>query len=96
MWKVGNRRRGDRGEYVGRPSPLGNPFAMRDESQRDGVVDAYAQWLQERMQENGPQRAEIERLAASLDGTLVCWCAPLRCHADVISEWIERVRDGRK
>lgn len=96
MWKVGNRRRGDRGEYVGRPSPLGNPFAMRDESQRDAVVDAYARWLEARMQENGPERAEIERLAASPDGTLVCWCAPLRCHADVISEWIERVRDGRK
>lgn len=96
MWKVGNRRRGDRGEYVGRPSPLGNPFAMRDESQRDAVVDAYARWLEARMQENGPERAEIERLAASPDGTLVCWCAALRCHADVISEWIERVRDGRK
>ena len=95
MWKVGNRRRGDRGEYVGRPSPLGNPFAMRDESQRDAVVDAYARWLEARMQENGPQRAEIERLAASPDGTLICWCAPSRCHADVISHWIDRVRDGR-
>jgi hypothetical protein len=95
MWKVGNRRHGDRGEYVGRPSPLGNPFAMRDESQRDGVVDAYARWLVARMQVNGPERAEIERLAALPDGTLVCWCQPARCHADVISDWIERVRDGR-
>ena len=95
MWKVGNRRRGDRGQYVGRPSPLGNPFVMRDESQRDAVVDAYARWLEARMREDGPERAEIERLAASPDGTLVCWCAPLRCHADVISQWIERVRDGR-
>ena len=46
------------------------------------------------MQENGPERAEIKRLAALPDGTLICWCAPLRCHADVISDWIERVRDG--
>ena len=95
MWKVGNRRRGDRGEYVGRPSPLGNPFVMPFESQRDGVVDAYARWLEARMQENGPERTEIERLAASPDGTLVCWCAPARCHADVIADWIERIRDGR-
>ena len=58
MWKVGNRRRGDRGEYVGRPSPLGNPFAMRDECQRDAVVDAYARWLEARMQENGPERRD--------------------------------------
>ena len=68
---------------------------MRDESQRDAVVDAYARWLEARMQENGPQRAEIKRLAASPDGALVCWCAPARCHADVIRDWIERVRNGR-
>lgn len=95
MWKVGNRRRGDRGEYVGRPSPLGNPFAMAFESQRDGVVDAYALWLEARMREDGPERAEIDRLAALPDGTLICWCAPARCHADVIRDWIDRVRDGR-
>ena len=96
MWKIGNRRRGDRGEYVGRPSPLGNPFAMTSEGQRDAVVDAYARWLDKRMKEDGPERAEVERLAASLDGTLVCWCAPARCHASVIVEWIERIREGRR
>lgn len=95
MWKIGNRRRGDRGEYVGRPSPLGNPFVMRSESQRDGVVDAYARWLSERMKEDGPERAEIERIAALDDGTLLCWCHPALCHADVIRDWIERVRAGR-
>lgn len=68
---------------------------MRDESQRDGVVDAYARWLSERRRENGPERAEVERLAALDAGTLVSWCHPARCHADVIREWIERVREGR-
>jgi len=95
MWQIGNKRRGDRGVYVGRPSPLGNPYAMAHEGQRDGVVDAYARWLEDRMRERGPVRAEIERLASLPDGTLVCWCAPRRCHAEVIRDWIERVRDGR-
>ena len=63
---------------------------MRSESQRDGVVDAYAQWLSERMKEDGPERTEIERLAALDDGALTCWC-----HADAIADWIERVRAGR-
>jgi hypothetical protein len=27
-----------RGIYVGRPSPLGNPFAMRHETERDQVI----------------------------------------------------------
>jgi len=30
MITVGNKQRGARGIYVGRPSPLGNPFAMQE------------------------------------------------------------------
>ena len=38
--KVG--KKWDRGAvYVGRPSPLGNPFAMKSEADRDRVCDAY-------------------------------------------------------
>jgi hypothetical protein len=42
---VGNRRADARGEYVGRPTPLGNPYVMRGERDRDRVCDAYEEWF---------------------------------------------------
>jgi Domain of unknown function (DUF4326) len=41
---------GDRGEYVGRPSALGNPFKLEHESQRNHVIQQYELWLQERIE----------------------------------------------
>lgn len=64
--------------YVGRPSPFGNPFPMRAESDRDAVCNFYEAWLQK-------NPALIERAKRELRGKdLVCWCAPLRCHADTL------------
>ena len=34
---IGNKTKGDKGIYVGRPSALGNPYAMRSEQDRDHV-----------------------------------------------------------
>jgi len=36
-----NKKRGGVGEYVGRPSPLGNPFPLRDEGEREAVVARF-------------------------------------------------------
>jgi hypothetical protein len=76
--------------YVGRPSPLGNPFAMDSEADRDSVCEQYEAWLRRAYREQPGVRAELLRLlrllrlaqAGPLE--LVCWCAPLRCHADFI------------
>ena len=35
---ITNKKAGGRGVYVGRPSPLGNPFALRDEAEREQVI----------------------------------------------------------
>lgn len=75
--------------YVGRPSVLGNPFAMRSEADRDHVVRDYRSWLQQHYRRRGPERQGLEHLLQlALNGPLelVCWCAPLGCHADVIRE----------
>jgi hypothetical protein len=84
--------------YVGRPSPLGNPFAMAKESDRAQVVRDYRDWLRQRYSERGPERAELERLlqlaqAGPLE--LVCWCAPRACHADVIAEALHGMAKAR-
>jgi hypothetical protein len=38
MITVGNKKLGARGIYVGRPSPLGNPFPLQCEAQRSAVI----------------------------------------------------------
>ena len=79
----------DRGEYVGRPSPLGNPFKLERESDRESVIERYEVWLHEKIRtRNKVVCDELNRLykIARDSGVLelLCWCAPKRCHADVI------------
>jgi hypothetical protein len=98
MIVVVNKKTGGKGVYVGRPSVLGNPFPMRAESDRDRVVDAYRDWLRG-LWGNPRVRAELERLAdlaQAGDVSLVCYCAPARCHADVIKSAIEGILAKRQ
>ena len=94
--KVVNKRSGTPGEYVGRPSVLGNPFAIGRDGTREEVIRKYRAWLWNEISYTAnptPARVELDRLAEKLinDGelTLVCWCAPKPCHADVIASAIE-------
>lgn len=68
--------------YVGRPTKFGNPFPITGDSKRAVVVAEYRQWL------NAPGREALREAARhELRGKdLVCWCAPLPCHADVLLE----------
>jgi len=74
--------------YVGRPDRYGNPFVVGRNGTRDEVCDMYARWLDgdEDMVRlaggDAPTRSEIRRELAGRD--LVCWCAPERCHADLL------------
>jgi hypothetical protein len=82
------------GEYVGRPHILGNPFPMHDESQRANVITKYRQWLFKHMNEPIYQYHLQRLLELARKGplTLICWCAPKACHADVIKaclEWMD-------
>jgi hypothetical protein len=85
--------------YVGRGSPLGNPFRMAKESDRDQVCEAYEVWL--RKQYRLPpslQRTALDQLVArhraGEDLRLECFCAPKRCHADFVKHAIERLSDS--
>ena len=93
MITIANKRDHPQGEYVGRPSVLGNPFKLTRESEREEVIDKYRQWLKERIREcDSDIIAELSRLKAIADTgdlVLICWCSPKRCHAEVIKEMLE-------
>lgn len=96
---VNKRKHRGAGVYVGRPTPLGNPFshmpgtiAQHQVESRDAAIERYRRWLAEELAANpaGPAAEMLARLvnAYRSEGelTLVCWCAPQACHADVIAD----------
>jgi len=66
--------------YVGRPSKWGNPFKVSKDCSQEEAVAQYADWL-DGMIFN--ERLDLDELIGK---DLVCWCAPLPCHADVLLE----------
>lgn len=65
--------------YVGRPSKWGNPFVLSTNIPRHIAVHEYHKWIL--------KQPELMNSLHELRGKdLVCWCAPLPCHADVLLE----------
>ncbi len=78
---------------VDRSSPLGNPFYMRLESQRDKVCDDYRDYIYKEIRAGNKRIIqELERLCQIYKTygqlRLFCWCAPKRCHSETIREII--------
>ncbi len=82
-------------EYVGRGkgSVLGNPFKMRNEGEREQVVQKYRSWLWRQIQLQNKEvireLARLANLAKRGDLELACWCKPKACHGDVLKACIE-------
>jgi hypothetical protein len=76
--EVGRRSTPDR-VFVARGSKWGNPFVIRRDGSRDEVIAKYRAWLLE-------QPALMAALPELRGKDLICWCAPERCHADVLLE----------
>jgi hypothetical protein len=53
--QVARKGQGIQGVYVGRPTPLGNPFRLLREEDRDEVVARYATWLKEQLRRGNPE-----------------------------------------
>lgn len=88
------------GIYVGRPSPLGNPYPVLEHT-RDRALEMYRKWLRLTIAEKDDlddrtARASnffwnlVEKVKKGESIELVCWCKPLHCHGDIIKEEIER------
>lgn len=82
----------------GRPaSPLGNPFKLRFECDREKILARYEYWLREQLKTDTPQRREIQHLAdcaRDQDVVLLCWCAPKLCHGDAVKRIVEERLKG--
>lgn len=88
-------------ELVGRPTPLGNPYASKDSkiakyhcNTSDEAVAEYKKYLVKEIK-NGNQEIlnELVRLyKLSLQGDLFlgCWCVPFNeCHAEFIKKILD-------
>lgn len=84
--------------YIGRGSPLGNPFVMTSEADRNAVCDKYQVWFEDKHNQKDPAvlRELDVLLLKALSGDLVlgCFCAPKRCHGDTIKRYLETVLKG--
>ena len=81
--------------YIGRGSPLGNPFIIGPHGNRAQVIERYGYWLTGELRPDGNAaiRAEISRIidlaVQYQEVELICFCKPLSCHGDVIKQVVE-------
>lgn len=90
---IGNVKRGDIGEYVGRPSVFGNPFPVS--LGREEAIEKYRKWLREKIEHKDKKicyrmNELLKKAKKEKKLTLVCWCFPFRCHAEVIADELAR------
>ena len=67
--------------YVGRPSKWGNPYKIGQDGNREEVITKYRTYI---INSKEYHSGELRQKLGGKD--LVCWCAPLPCHADVLLE----------
>lgn len=76
--------------YIGRPSPLGNPFVLKQHGTRDQVIAKFRDHLVAQLEAGNPEivneLARILRLGEQRPVELACFCQPAACHGDVIRE----------
>lgn len=81
------------GVYVGRPSKWGNPYthvtggdtlASYLVENRDSAVAAYERYAREQLRRDPTWLDDLRDAEV-----LICWCAPLLCHGDVLVRLIQ-------
>jgi hypothetical protein len=95
------RDSGDDVVYVGRPSLLGNPFKIDafKGMTREKVIRIYKGYFYRMLLTDDGFRREVLTIlhkARAHHVYLVCWCAPLPCHADVIKEYVDTILEGER
>lgn len=64
--------------FIGRPSRFGNPFPITERRDRDTAIKMFENYIL-----SNPRL--LEKVKRELrDKDLVCYCAPLPCHGDVL------------
>lgn len=78
--------------YIGRPSKWGNPFSHKENTlakfktnTREEAVLAFKEYIL-----NGDGKHLLNDLHELKGKILGCWCSPLACHGDILSELSEK------
>ena len=74
--------------YIGRGSKWGNPFRIGPDGDRATVVAKYGRWLRD-------QHHLLRALDELRGHDLVCFCAPLACHGDLLLWLANASREDR-
>ena len=68
---------------IDRKTKWGNPFIIGLDGTREEIVAKYRAYIKNLVKNNVGVGADLEELRGK---DLVCWCAPLPCHGDVLLE----------
>lgn len=83
-------------QYIGRGSPLGNPFRIGRDGDRNRVCDKYEEWFDLQVRQKSPgvmnELRRLHRLAQRGDLILGCYCSPNRCHGETIKRFLDAHR----
>ena len=79
---------------IDRRTPVGNPYPLDDEANRDEVCDKYQVWFDDKIKVKDPKvmgylTALKTYLLKNGKIILLCWCSPRRCHGETIKRWLE-------
>ncbi len=74
--------------YIGRGSKWGNPFRIGSDGYRAVVIAKYERWLADQP----PLLPALDELRGC---DLVCFCAPLACHGDLLRRLANASRNER-
>lgn len=112
MIRVLNKNKDDCscGVYIGRGSPLGNPFDWTGSKHeqvkyqvpdRDTAIKYYEEYLREGIKNKdkeicGALNNLWKTLKSAGELNLICFCKPLNCHGDVIERILEEKLDKAK
>jgi len=76
---------------IDRKSTVGNPFYIRNESDRDKVCDDYEKYFNQQIIINPKFKNFLEYIVKESESqniALGCWCSPKRCHGQTILNYI--------
>lgn len=85
--------------YIGRGSPLGNPYPVKEYS-RETAIALYGPWLKRQLFDKNEAVIDAlddiaNRVMAGETVKLLCFCKPLHCHGDVIKKLVcEAIQNG--
>ena len=76
--------------YIGRGSPLGNPFPITKELPRLEAIAKYKVYLIQRILSNNDIILNALKSLTN-DSKLLCFCAPAPCHGNIVKDIWEEI-----